>query len=68
MSKWFLASGWPLEETSQAEGQNPEALQAKFDGVVRQTGQKLLTFLEAATENFCSFEQWEFLIHKCHYR
>ena len=31
---WFLALGWPLE---QAKERNPEALQAKFDGVVRET-------------------------------
>jgi len=44
----------------QAIGRNLEALQAKFNSVVRETE---LKFLEAAIENSGSVEQWELLIH-----
>ena len=44
----------------QAIGRNLEALQAKFNGIVRETE---LKFLETAIENFGSVDRWELLIH-----
>ena len=68
MSNGFLHQAGLWNREVQAEGENPEALQAKFDSSVGKTEQKLLTLLEAVIENFRSIKQWEFLIYRCYYR